>query len=213
MTIFQKGLNFVDCVYQITFIHRVIPQVHIIAIRLTEYNHPDIFINTRFSCSRFRRVSQVMECKTIFTFPASLTICPGNVCNLNCVLCPTGQNDGGRKKGLLSLELFKKVMDECGPYLWEVDLYNWGEPFLNRKLFEMVRYSKIYKVKVGISTNLNHFNDTICSELVLSGVDKVIVSLDGASQESVSQYQVGSDFSKVMANIKKIGELQEGIEF
>jgi hypothetical protein len=35
------------------------------------------------------------------------------------------------------LELFKKIMDECGPYLWEVDLYNWGEPFLNRKLFDM----------------------------------------------------------------------------
>jgi radical SAM protein with 4Fe4S-binding SPASM domain len=152
---------------------------------------------------------KIFKNSKVITFPASLTICPGNVCNLNCVLCPTGQNDGGREKGLLSLELFKKVMDECGPYLWEVELYNWGEPFLNRKLFEMVRYSKIYKVKVGISTNLNHFNDTICSELVLSGVDKVIVSLDGASQESVSQYQVGSDFSKVIANIKKLANCKK----
>jgi len=40
-------------------------------------------------------------------------------------------------------KIFKKVMDECGPYLWELDLFNWGEPFLNRQLFEMVRYSKI----------------------------------------------------------------------
>jgi hypothetical protein len=70
VTIFQKSLNFVDCVYQITFIHRVIPQVHIIAIRLTEYNHPDIIINTRLSCNRFRRVPQVMDCKAIFNFSA-----------------------------------------------------------------------------------------------------------------------------------------------
>jgi MoaA/NifB/PqqE/SkfB family radical SAM enzyme len=80
---------------------------------------------------------KIFKNSKVITFPASLTICPGNVCNLNCVLCPTGQNDGGREKGLLSLELFKKIMDECGPYLWEVDLYNWGEPFLNRKLFDM----------------------------------------------------------------------------
>ena len=73
----------------------------------------------------------------------------------------------------------------------------------------MVRYAKIYKVKVCISTNLNHFNYAICSELVLSGVDKVIVSLDGASQESVSQYQVGSDFSKVIANIKKLANCKK----
>jgi radical SAM protein with 4Fe4S-binding SPASM domain len=147
---------------------------------------------------------KILKNSRVISFPAALTICPGNVCNLNCVLCPTGQNDGGREKGLLSLELFKKVMDECGPYLWELDLFNWGEPFLNRQLFEMVRYSKMYKVNVCISTNLNHFNDTICSQLVLSGADKIVVSLDGASQESVSQYQVGSDFSKVIANIKKL---------
>jgi molybdenum cofactor biosynthesis enzyme MoaA len=49
--------------------------------------------------------------------------------------------------------------------------------------------------------------------LVLSGVDKVIVSLDGASQESVSQYQVGSDFSKVIANIKKLVNCKKDMEF
>lgn len=156
---------------------------------------------------------KIFKNSRVITFPAALTICPGNVCNLNCILCPTGQNDGGREKGLLSLELFKKIMDECGPYLWELDLFNWGEPLLNKQIFEMVRYAKIYKVKVCISTNLNHFNDTICSELVLSGVDKVIVSLDGASQKSVGQYQVGSDFSKAIANIKKLANRKKELNY
>ena len=95
-------------------------------------------------------------------------------------------------------------MDECGPYLWELNLYNWGEPLLNKELFEMVKYSKNFKVNVSISTNLNHFNNSICSDLVLSGLDHVVVSLDGTSQESVSKYQVGNDFKKVVANIKKL---------
>jgi len=126
---------------------------------------------------------RILKNSKLITYPAALTICPGNLCNLSCVLCPTGQNDPGRHKGFLKLELFKKIMDECGPYLWEVNLYNWGEPLLNKELFEMVKYSKIFKVRVSISTNLNHFNDSICSDLVLSGVDEVVVSLDGTSQE------------------------------
>jgi radical SAM protein with 4Fe4S-binding SPASM domain len=113
---------------------------------------------------------------------------------------------------LLKLALFKKVMDECGPYLWEIDLYNWGEPLLNKELCEMVKYAKTYKVRVAISTNLNHFNDSICSDLVLSGVDEVIVSLDGASQESVSRYQVGSNINKVIANIKKLASCKKKLD-
>ena len=147
---------------------------------------------------------KILKNSKVITYPTALTICPGNICNLHCSLCPTGQNDSGRGKGFLSLELFKKVMDECGPYLWELNLYNWGEPLLNKELFEMVKYSKNFKVNVSISTNLNHFNNSICSDLVLSGLDHVVVSLDGTSQESVSKYQVGNDFKKVVANIKKL---------
>ena len=147
----------------------------------------------------------------VVTYPAALTVCPGNICNLSCVLCPTGQNDNGRDKGFLSLELFKKIMDECGPYLWELNLYNWGEPLLNKELFEMVKYAKSFKVRISISTNLNHFNNSICSDLVLSGLDEVVVSLDGTSQESVSTYQVGNDFNKVVANIVKLANCKKNL--
>jgi len=60
---------------------------------------------------------KIFKNSKVITYPAALTICPGNICNLRCDLCPTGQNDSGRGKGFLSLELFKKIMDECGPYL------------------------------------------------------------------------------------------------
>lgn len=140
----------------------------------------------------------------VFAYPIKLTVCPGNLCNLNCVLCPVGQNDKGREKGLMEFSTFKRAIDECGPYLYELDLYNWGEPLLNKDIFKMVRYAKKFKIKVSISSNLKHFDEKICSELINSKVDHLVTSLDGTSQESVNKYQVGNDFLEVISNMKKL---------
>ena len=157
----------------------------------------------------FISLAQRIKPERVFAYPIKLTVCPGNVCNLKCALCPVGQNDSGREKGLMEFRTFKKVIDECGPYLYELDLYNWGEPFLNKDIFEMVRYAKKFKIKVNISSNLKHFDEKICSELVKSGVDHLIVSLDGTSQESVNRYQVGNDFEEVVSNINKLAKMKK----
>ena len=104
----------------------------------------------------------------------------------------------------MNFGLFRKIIDECGPYIYELSLFNWGEPLLNKEIFKMIRYAKKFKIKVIISTNLKKFDGVICSELVQSGVDVVIVSLDGASQQSVSKYQTGNDFEKIIANMEKL---------
>ena len=140
----------------------------------------------------------------VFAYPIKLTVCPGTVCNLECALCPVGLKDKGREKGLMEFITFKKVIDECGPYLYKLDLFNWGEPLLNKKIFKMVRYAKKFKIKVTISSNLKYFNEEICSGLIKSGVDHLIVSLDGTSQESVNKYQVGNNYKEVVSHIKKL---------
>lgn len=140
----------------------------------------------------------------LLSYPAMLTICPGNVCNLSCALCPTGRHDKRRRPGLMEYRVFKSIIDECGPYVYELSLYNWGEPLLNSDLFKMVRYAKKFKVRVVISTNLKQFNGDICADMIESGLDDVVVSLDGASQESVAKYQIGNDYEKVLANMKAL---------
>jgi len=57
-------------------------------------------------------------------YPYYLTIEPGNVCQLKCVLCPTGQREEGLPKGFLNFTNFKKIIDELGDYLYIVELYN-----------------------------------------------------------------------------------------
>ena len=108
----------------------------------------------------------------------------------------------------MSLAELKKITDQL-PDLERVYLHGIGEPLLNKELFEMVKYAKSFKVRVSISTNLNHFNRSLCSDLVLSGLDEIVVSLDGTSQESVSKYQVGNDFKKVVANIKRLANCKK----
>lgn len=141
-------------------------------------------------------------------YPIKLTIDPCNLCNLNCELCPSGSRIPGRKQTIMRFDVLKKIIDECGPYLWEIDLFNWGEPLLNKELFRMVEYAKKYHIDIAVSTNLNHFNEEICKKLIESGLDILMVSLDGASQDSVQEYQKGSDFDLVINNLKRIVELK-----
>jgi len=79
------------------------------------------------------RMNRDLKSKTILanSFPSIAVIDPTNYCNLHCPLCPTGQ---GRQssQGYLSFELYEKVLNQLAPYLFEVWLYNWGEPFLNK---------------------------------------------------------------------------------
>ena len=70
MTISQKQLRFVDCVSQITFIHCIVPEIYIVISRVTKYNHPYIFINSRLPCYRLRSVPQIVKYKP--TLPAVL---------------------------------------------------------------------------------------------------------------------------------------------
>lgn len=141
-------------------------------------------------------------------YPITLVIDPCNLCNLNCQLCPSGLRTPGRKQTLMRFNVFKKIIDECGPYLWDLYLFNWGEPLLNRELFRMVQYAKRHHIDITISTNLNYFNEEICKKLIESGLDTLIVSLDGASHDSVQKYQKGSDFEQVLNNIKRIVKLK-----
>jgi len=150
------------------------------------------------------KIQQKLKNSHVISYPIELCIDPGNICNLRCPLCPTGKGDKDRKKGFMTLNTFKKIIDEIGDYLYDIILYNWGEPLLNQQIFEMIKYAKEKNIKVEISSNFNHFNDRMCYKMIKSGLDTLLVSLVGASQESVSKYQIGSNFALVINNMKKL---------
>ncbi len=135
-------------------------------------------------------------------YPYWLTIDPANFCTLKCPFCPTGQGRGSRVKEILSWDNFKKVMDELGRYLVHIDFCNWGEPLLNRDIYKMVKYAKQHGIDTKIDSNFNQFSEKDAEDMILSGLDKLIVSLDGVTPQTYSKYRVGGDFKRAMGNLK-----------
>ena len=148
----------------------------------------------------------------LYNYPVSFVIDPCNCCNLKCALCPTRKEDKDRKRSFMNFNIFKKIIDECGDYLWDIILYSWGEPLLNKDIFEIIKYARKRKIDIALSTNLNNFNDEICINLIRSGLNTLAVSLDGASQETVIKYQKGNNFNLVMNNIERLISMKEKLK-
>jgi len=97
---------------------------------------------------------------TLNSNPTIAVIDPTNICNLTCPMCPTGQGRQN-KRGWMEVDLFRKIMGELSPYLFEVWLYNWGEPFLNSSIFELIEITNESNISSTISTNLNYFPEVV----------------------------------------------------
>ena len=135
-------------------------------------------------------------------FPYWLTTDPCNICMLKCPFCPTGQGRITRRQQKLSFKMFKDIIDELGPYLIHIDMCNWGEPLLNDEIAQMVSYAKRYFVNIKVDTSLNVLTEKQAEFLVLSGLDKMILSIDGATQDTYGKYRRGGNLEKVLSNVR-----------
>ena len=136
--------------------------------------------------------------------PYLLIIDPCNYCNLRCPLCPTGLGTLDRPQSMLSLEHFKQYFDPLAPYLFEAYLHNWGESLLNKNVFKMIEYAQSRNVGTNLSSNFSETTSSDIDNLLDSGLEYLIVSLDGTSKESYSQYRVRGKFDNVVSTM---GEL------
>jgi radical SAM protein with 4Fe4S-binding SPASM domain len=149
----------------------------------------------------------------LYYYPARITIESGNVCNLRCPLCPTGQRDVSAKKGFLSFSDFKRFIDEVGKNLLLIRLYNWGEPLLNKDFVKMVEYANSKKIAVKISTNLSlPIEDTQAEALIKANLQKIYVSCDGASNSTYSVYHIDGDYGKVISNMRLLLEKKKQLK-
>ena len=138
-------------------------------------------------------------------YPIFAVVEPTLFCNLKCPACPTGLRLELRPAKAIDPLLFKSVMDEIGDYLFEMQMFNWGEPLLHKQTSELIRYAKTKKIRVSVSSNLSmKLSDEYIQHLVRSGLDELIVSLDGATQEVYEKYRRGGDISVVRDNMLRI---------
>jgi radical SAM protein with 4Fe4S-binding SPASM domain len=132
-----------------------------------------------------------------------LMVEPSSLCNLHCPLCAVGAGRLTRPQGNMPLSQYIRVLDQMGPYLLHLTLWNQGEPFLNPHLVEMIRYAKANKMTVQTSTN-GHFldDDGVAEQLVRAGLDDLIISLDGISPQTYRGYRKGGDLGRVLEGVR-----------
>jgi radical SAM protein with 4Fe4S-binding SPASM domain len=143
-------------------------------------------------------------------YPYWLTIDPTNICNLRCVFCPTGQGRGARPSAVLSYNDFKRIINTLGPYLIHIDFCNWGEPLLNKDISRMIAYARKFAVTTKVDTNLNvRLDERLAGELVRSGLERMNISLDGASQATYEKYRRDGNFQMVVDNMRLLTETKK----
>ena len=126
-----------------------------------------------------------------------------NICQLKCPLCHTGLGTIHRDKGVMHFDLFTKTIDQIKDYCVWLTLYSWGEPFLNRRIHEFVAYAHQKKIATIISTNLNRpLTPEMAENIIKSGLDVMIISLDGVTQEVYETYRIGGRLDRVLDNIR-----------
>ena len=136
--------------------------------------------------------------------PISLSIEPTTSCNLRCPQCPSGLRAFTRPTGMLQGDLYKRLIDEQSKTLTYLNLYFQGEPYLNKEFLDMVRYASDRKIYTATSTNAHYLDEENSRRTVLSGLDRIIVSIDGIDQESYSKYRVGGNLEKVLTGTRNL---------
>lgn len=134
------------------------------------------------------------------------------ICQLRCPECSTTKGiirNGIIGTGYMPFAKFKNLIDANG-YIETIELSNWGEIFLNPEIIKIIKYGHATNIKLtaGNGVNFNTVDDEVLEALVKYSFGYLNISIDGASQETYSQYRVGGDFKKVISNIVKLNSLK-----
>jgi MoaA/NifB/PqqE/SkfB family radical SAM enzyme len=142
----------------------------------------------------------------VWGMPYSYSIETTNICNLSCPECPTGKGITHRQKTEMSTELYQSLIHQIAPTATYLMLYLQGEPFLSTRIFEMINLADKHKIYTCISTNGNFLDRQNARKAIHSGLDRIIISLDGTTNDTYQQYRRGGDLSTVLEGIKNLVE-------
>lgn len=128
-------------------------------------------------------------------------------CNLRCPFCSTGNGEvPWSSRGNVAPETFKVLFDKIRPHAEVIDLFNWGEPFMHRRLYGFIEEIARAGIKAQISSNLTVrlFDERELERLVRSGLHSLLASIDGVTQSAYAAYRRGGNVQKALANLENI---------
>ena len=140
----------------------------------------------------------------IFGLPEATAIEPTTSCNLRCPECPSGLRSFTRDTGMLDYDLFRQIIDAQKKHLTYLTFYFQGEPYLNPRFLDCVKYAAERNIYTSTSTNAHFLTPENAEKTVKSGLDRLIISIDGTTQETYRNYRIGGRLDKVLEGTKNV---------
>ncbi len=140
--------------------------------------------------------------------PWFVSIEPASVCNLSCPQCPVGAGDIVREKKFMIPDEYKQLLEQISDTTSMLSLYFQGEPLMHKEFAGFVRRAAKHNIYTQTSTNGQMLTEEVCRGLVNAGLDRIIISLDGADQESYEAYRRGGELRKVKEGIRNLNRIR-----
>jgi len=144
--------------------------------------------------------------------PMTLSFEPTTACNLRCPECPSGLRNFTRPTGNLKTDFFKSTIDQLADRLLYLIFYFQGEPYINPSFLKMVSYANERNLYTITSTNGHFLSKKNCEETIRSGLDRIIISVDGTTQETYESYRKEGSLETVLTGIKELVQTKEEMQ-
>lgn len=144
--------------------------------------------------------------------PVAIAVEPTTACNLSCPECPSGLKSFTRPTGKIELAKFQRYIDQLNKHLMYVSFYFQGEPYIHKELLDMVAYASRLGIYTATSTNAHFLGDENAKMTIQSGLDRLIISIDGVTQSSYEKYRIGGELNKVLEGTKRVLEWRKKLK-
>jgi radical SAM protein with 4Fe4S-binding SPASM domain len=149
-------------------------------------------------------LTRVLHRPVQWGLPVTVSVEPTTACNLRCPECPSGLRAFSRDTGNMKEDFFRRTVDELHRDLFYLYFYFQGEPYINPKFLDMVRYAHERRIFTITSTNGHFLNSENARRTVESGLDRLIISVDGTTQETYEQYRVEGKLETVLQGARNV---------
>jgi len=127
-----------------------------------------------------------------------------NHCILKCPLCPKGQGEIKRNNLDIEINIFKSILNELNQYDPRIQLWNYGEPLLHKKIIPLLKIIDNRFNYCSMSTNGQFMTNKLAKTIVQCGITEIIFSIDGIDQKTYEKYRIGGQLNLALENMKKV---------
>lgn len=146
-------------------------------------------------------------------FPPYVQIEPTSVCNFRCVFCyQTDESFSSRDSehmGSMSVDTFKRIVDQIEGEVEFVSLASRGEPLMCRDLPAMLEYANGKFLGLKVNTNASILTEERSHALLSGAVGTVVFSADAAEEPLYSQLRVNGKLDRVLRNIERFETIRQ----